>query len=128
MAHDSQDRDPPSAGPTGNSLEARLAELRRRYAAGLPEHLDALGGLLAEARDGHRGALSEARGLAHRLFGTSGSYGFAEVSAALEALESLLLRLSEDGRAAPEQGWAEASALLRRARTCIEGDSARAGG
>ncbi len=68
-----------------DELEAELAALRLEYAASLSPKARAIVVALATDRE-------EARALAHRLRGTAGSFGFAEVSAAAGALEDALER------------------------------------
>jgi hypothetical protein len=72
------------------ALVKKLAALRVAYARTLPglaiEIEQAVTAWLADS-DGARAA--EVRRLTHRLTGTSGSYGLAEVSEAARALEAL---------------------------------------
>lgn len=63
------------------SLEAKMAELTARFAAGLPEELRAL---KAELAAGDRGAV---RARAHNLAGRAGMFGHADIGEAAFALE-----------------------------------------
>ena len=74
-----------------DELENAFSALRRDYAASLPAKLDELAAALDEAeRSGAPAALAQATSLAHRLAGTAGSYGLAEVSASASVLEEKL--------------------------------------
>lgn len=67
-----------------DDVAREIEELRSAYRAGLPQKIDALGAAIAdEDRDA-------ARALAHRLRGTSGSYGLPAVSAIAGAIEDAL--------------------------------------
>lgn len=67
-----------------------LAELKRDYAARLPEKMAVLVSCLRAARQGDRGALEKAYREAHKLHGTAASYGLPTVSQVAGALEALL--------------------------------------
>ncbi len=92
-----------------------LAEIRTSYRRGLPAKLDALDAALRAARDG--GSLEAARRLAHTLKGTSGSYGFAAFSTALEDIEE---RIGSEEGSAERVAWDEVEDALRRARAWLE--------
>lgn len=68
---------------------AELAEVRRAYAARLPEKLAELCAAVEAARAGEN-QLIEAHGLAHRLAGSAGAYGHPAVSAAVAEIEHAL--------------------------------------
>jgi CheY-like chemotaxis protein len=94
-----------------------LAPLRESYRRRLPELVAELGASLSDTVPPARKRIEAARELAHRLKGTTGSYGFDEVSAELAQIEAGL-----DGLLARSGGdlamtWHEISAALRRART-----------
>jgi HPt (histidine-containing phosphotransfer) domain-containing protein len=77
-------------------LARELEGLRRSYRDKLIELLARLGSLVREARKVRDGdGLRAARDLAHRLKGTSGSYGFDECSAQLRRIEERLERLAD---------------------------------
>jgi HPt (histidine-containing phosphotransfer) domain-containing protein len=71
-------------------VAALQARLERRYASVLPERVADLRAALARARSDPDG-LEPARELAHRLKGTAGSYGFAEVADGIARIETALL-------------------------------------
>ena len=73
--------EPPARRPAA-AFEDKLAALRAAYRRALPEQLDALATLLEAAGAAMAtGAVEDAWRLAHRLKGTSGSYGFSELAA-----------------------------------------------
>ena len=74
------------------AITALLAEARANYAVGLPAKVDELESLVT------RGAWDEARRAAHKLRGSSGTYGFAAVSAPAAAIEEALI----DANGAPD--------------------------
>jgi HPt (histidine-containing phosphotransfer) domain-containing protein len=73
----SQVRDP--------AIIALLAEARLQFAAGLPAKVAELQALLG------RGAWDELRRAAHKLRGSTGTYGFMELSQAAAAVEEALI-------------------------------------
>jgi HPt (histidine-containing phosphotransfer) domain-containing protein len=84
--------------------------------AKLPGKLDQLDALLRGARRAHeRGPLEAARNLAHMLKGTSGSYGFEEISAELKRIEERLDRLLEGESPESPAVWSEIEQALNRA-------------
>lgn len=68
-----------------------LAELRADYLAALPAKVAELTAAIGEAHEG--APVATARGLAHRLRGTAGSYGAAEVGAIAGMIEDTLAAL-----------------------------------
>ena len=101
-------------------LEEKFAALRESYRHGLPEQLEALRAKVAAVSEsrGHA-ALADAKGLAHRLKGTAGSYGFDGVAAEIEGIEEILER-AESGEArlgAADRGAIEAA--LARAHASL---------
>lgn len=70
------------------SLDQALMRVRAQYLARLPQHLTLLSGLLAEPDTDEK--RRQARQLAHRLKGSSGSYGLHGLSQGLAELEALL--------------------------------------
>jgi len=70
------------------SIARLLVEARLQFASSLPAKTAELEALLA------REAWDELRRAAHKLRGSSGTYGFAEVSAAAGAIEEALLAAS----------------------------------
>jgi len=101
-------------------LEDKLAALRAAYRRALPEQLDALARWLdACTGAGAAGALEDAWHLAHRLKGTSGSYGFVELAAQLETIEEILEGARRIRSPATDDERARAVAALGRARALL---------
>ncbi len=78
------------------ALNEVLASLRSEYANELPERLSEMKGYLKNARDDQEKLLEwlgKAHVIAHRLAGTAGSYGFAELSTAAANLDLYLKNL-----------------------------------
>ncbi|MCX4246666.1 Hpt domain-containing protein [Paraliomyxa miuraensis] len=104
-----------SADPA-EGARVQLVELRSRFGARLRERLEQLAALVERAHAGASPeALAEALGAAHRLAGTSGSYGFVDVSEAVAALERALQRITEG-----EAEWELALASLARAQQAVQ--------
>ncbi|WP_164019047.1 response regulator [Pyxidicoccus trucidator] len=80
----------------GDDLAASLAALNAEYGSRLREKVGGLEALLGRVRAGEREALDEAYTVVHKLHGTAGSYGYAEVSSAAGRLE-LVLKPARDG-------------------------------
>jgi HPt (histidine-containing phosphotransfer) domain-containing protein len=99
-------------------LARELEGLRRAYRDKLIEMLARLGSLVREARKMRDGdEFQAARDLAHRLKGTSGSYGFHECSAQLSRIEDRLERLADAAPANAAAIWMEIEQALSRARS-----------
>jgi HPt (histidine-containing phosphotransfer) domain-containing protein len=97
-------------------LQRDLQRFREAYRRKLPGKLDQLDALLRGARGSHeRGRLEAARHLAHMLKGTSGSYGFEEISAELRRIEERLDRLLEGESPDSPAVWSEIEQALDRA-------------
>ena len=106
------------ATPAAPELDA----LRESYAKRLPGRLVELDTALRTARaaGASEADARSAQRLAHTLKGTAGSYGFADVGAALETIEHALLKILEGGpRDASE--WAKLDQALSRARASLDG-------
>ncbi len=108
------------AGPRTphRDVAAEIRELLEPYRGRLAGELETLAALLHQARrDG--GATRQAHDLAHRLKGTSGTYGLQECSRALARIESLLAELLERC-ADPAGAWDEIGRELARARAGLD--------
>jgi diguanylate cyclase (GGDEF)-like protein len=97
------------AEASGDDLAASLAALNAEYGARLREKVSGLEALLGRVRAGERGVMDEAYTVVHKLHGTAGSYGFAEVSAAAGRLEELL----KPGRSGGAVDWGAAEGAFR---------------
>lgn len=86
-------------------VEEALATLREAYRRALPDKLHALERALRLARDAQtREALEQLYREAHRLFGSAGAYGLADLAASLGRMESALYSVVEQGQA-PDDAW-----------------------
>ena len=85
-----------------------LDALRADYTRRVPEKLQALREALRQAREHHGDLrrLAAARTLAHRLSGTAGSYGHAEIGEAAAGIEAALINI-EKATGLVEESWAE---------------------
>jgi HPt (histidine-containing phosphotransfer) domain-containing protein len=72
-----------------SSIDALLAAAQSQFAAGLPARVSAVEECVA------RGAWDDARRAAHKLRGSSATYGFAALAAAAAAIEDALLDVVE---------------------------------
>ncbi len=107
------------SGPRDRS---QLASLKADYLKVLPERIEALEAAVraASARPGDVATVERARMLAHRLHGTSGSYGLLAVAEGARALGSAL-------RAGPsDPQWAKLDELTTSARLSARAASERA--
>src|ERR687890_158743 len=100
-------------------LDPRLLALQREYLSSMPARLDELRSDIYASGEGSREAAESLRSRLHRLVGSGGSYGFAELSAIAregerwlaanpkspdtERLTSLVERLAAAVRAADTQ-------------------------
>lgn len=107
-----------------SDFEDRYAALCRAYAARLPARLAELRGQIEAARATPGvDALATARDAAHKLHGTAGSYGFAEVTAAFGALERAIDDLA--ARRAPDaRDWSGLEDAMRTCEGAVERVSA----
>ena len=102
-------------------FERELRRLRENYRPQLRRDLVALDASLREARGSDDKQLLEtARRLAHRVKGTSGSYGLTEVSAPLAAIEARLVDLLGSVVREPGGAWEEIQRGLEQARAAAE--------
>jgi chemotaxis protein histidine kinase CheA len=99
------------------SLDEKLAALRDSYRRSLPEQLAALATWLETPASSE--ATDAAWRLAHRLKGTSGSYGFSELATQLEAIEEILERAQRSRSPATDDERSRAAAALARARATL---------
>lgn len=92
------------------AIRAALAELREEYVAELPSRLSALREAVQRARSG--APVNDVRAIAHKLCGTSGSYGFTALSDASRKVEDLAGALAEASPPLPESAWGEIDAAI----------------
>ena len=106
---------PPPHDPSG--VADQLEELRAQFGERLPQRLAELEAAIAEARADLSRA-PDARGLAHKLRGTAGSYGFPLVGEAAGGIEDLLAAITKDAPL-PAFFWDEVGGLVRDARIAM---------
>lgn len=100
-----------------DDLIPEFERLRQSYRGKLEELLVRLGSLVRQARRMRDGDdLLAARELAHRLKGTSGSYGFDECSAELSKVEVCLEQIAAGAPVNAAATWLEIEQALARAR------------
>src|SRR5579872_5813407 len=99
------------------AIAALLAEARKGFASGLPAKVAEMQSLLAA------GKWEDARRAAHKLRGSSGTYGFAALSTVAAAIEDALIEASGPPGDAVK---ARVDELAREAR--VHADTAAAGG
>lgn len=73
-----------------STLDARLAELRRRYAATLPAMVAQARAALDRVDGEGAAAIEELWHIVHRIYGTAGSHGLDAVATEARSLEALL--------------------------------------
>ena len=94
-----------------SDLERDLQRLREAYRVRLRRDLTALEAMLRAPPE-----LEAARQLAHRLHGTSGSYGLDECSAALARIVERLEHLPDATQPDSGPAWTEIEQALEQAR------------
>ncbi len=97
-----------------NALQAAMRELRHDYLAEAPERLAELRADLEALQAGAAGSLTSLKGRFHRLAGSGGSYGLADVSSISRDMEQWLRTIPAAG-AAEVARIAEAIARLETA-------------
>lgn len=107
----------PAAGLS--DLKAELAALHAQFAEKLPARLDELEAAVARAEIDH-GHIVDARGLAHRLRGSAGSYGHPALGEAVGYVEDLLAEAQSDPSAIRWSLWEEVRSALSDTRHCLE--------
>jgi len=101
-----------------SDFDRELEELRDQYREKLARELDALESLLRESESASHDAsrLEAIRDRAHRLMGTSGSYGLAASSAALGRMELRVADLLAAPAAEVGAAWPDLESDLTAAR------------
>lgn len=101
------------------ALEEVLKTLRADYLNELPDRLAEINGFVEKAKSNKENpleSLKEAHTIAHRLAGTAGSYGFAELSRAAAELDQYLKKLlktdEEAGPVANRVNWQTLTELV----------------
>lgn len=80
-----------------NDIQVALSKMRKEFIARLPERLELLKTLLADARRGQRDSLEALHSAAHNLAGSAGVHRLIMVSEAARSLEQLVAAIAVDG-------------------------------
>ena len=104
------------------SWDREFRRLREKYREKLLEQIITLSEGLGRARESNsaRAELETARQLAHRMKGTSGSYGFDESCTALEHIESKLDVLLEAAPLDAVATWIDIEQSLQHVRSGLD--------
>ena len=111
-------KEPVAASPA-STLAAELEALQAGFTAKLPQKLDELEAAIVFAKIDREG-IAAARGLAHRLRGSAGSYGHAELGETVGSVEDLLAKAQADPSSIRPFLWEEVDNLLRDTRLFLE--------
>ncbi len=103
-----------SAPTPDENFNRAMKALRAEYLAAAPQRIGELWSALERVQNGESEGLPELRILVHRLAGSGGGYGFAEVSAAARAADTFCRSLID---AAADPGARDVAAL----RVLIQG-------
>jgi DNA-binding NarL/FixJ family response regulator len=89
---------PPAESSPAISIQNRLSEVIRKYAAELPLHISKLEQAIYQVKcnPGNQSLLNEACQCAHKIYGTAASCGFGRVSEAAGKIEEVLLSLGTE--------------------------------
>jgi diguanylate cyclase (GGDEF)-like protein len=112
---------PPPPPVVPDELADELAELNAGYGRQLKERFATLSAAVEKAREGSPEALEQAYQSAHKLHGSSGSFGFEAVGVAAGRLEALLKPVREGAG-----DWAAIEAALRELLALEPGQAASA--
>jgi HPt (histidine-containing phosphotransfer) domain-containing protein len=96
-------------------INERLARARDRYRTKLIQNLDELDALLRAGRDSVD-ALMEAQRLAHKIYGSAGTFGFSGVSEAIGAIDCDLLGVLSGRMQQTPELWLLLSQRMVKAR------------
>lgn len=102
-----------------SKLAAEFAALRSEFTSKLPGKLRELEAAVVLAKC-DRDAIATARGLAHRLRGSSGSYGHADFGEAAGLVENLLAEAQANPASIRPDLWEQIDKALRDTRMCLD--------
>ncbi len=103
------------SGPPAEQMDEALRGLRANYREKLPEQLDELDETLRAAREAQDPArFSQAGEIAHRLAGTAGSYGLADIGAEFAKIDDALREVAPEDLASAR--WRDLDAAVARIR------------
>jgi len=100
------------------TVQAQLASLRKRYGLALPQKSAALDAAFAQVFAGpwEEQACSAAYRLIHSLAGSSGTYGYPEISGVARAIEHLIKPCVDARAPLGDPGKTQVKELLSRLR------------
>ena len=96
-------------------IEERVIRARTEYRTKLCSRVEELCGLLRSARN-DPDALAAAQHLAHRIYGSAGTFGFTAVGDAARAIDQRLLKVLEGAEPMTTALWDELERLLESSR------------
>ena len=102
-------------------LSDKVERARQSYGARLSERVASLAELLARAEAGDASALEDAQRLAHRIYGSAGTFGFAMVGKAARVIDEQLLRVRAGELRAGRELYESLTAELERAGSELAG-------
>ncbi|NQU62146.1 MAG: Hpt domain-containing protein [Rhodospirillales bacterium] len=111
------------SGP--ESLENKLAELKRAYLAALPSRIEEMVQVAAsiEASLSSPGCLADLKTLehlAHKFAGSGGSFGFPDISETAEVVETAAKAMVESGTPPSPDQWQTVKDKLDSLRSAID--------
>jgi HPt (histidine-containing phosphotransfer) domain-containing protein len=102
-------------------LSEKVQRARQSYGERLSERMKSLAELLARAEAGNASALEDAQRLAHRIYGSAGTFGFAVVGKAARIIDEQLLRVRAGELRAGRELYESLTAQLELARSELAG-------
>lgn len=113
------DSTPPAEDQAG--LTDILESLQETYKEEMPSLLDGLSEKVGNFRKNITSSdiFEDARNEAHKLKGTSGSYGLAEFSTIFAAIEKMLLALGPESKSDTDSTFAEIDRKIEEARNLL---------
>ena len=114
---------PVAEDPAAVAFAQELERLRKEFESNLPKRLAELEEEASAAR-ADPARKKTARSLAHRLRGSSGTFGFGGVGEAVGVIEDLLNDVEQAPAPLPESLWGEVRQSLANARRLLDGTAA----
>jgi|SRR6185436_16208533 len=101
-----------------DSVQAQLEKLKKKYGRELPEKVSRMEAALAalQSQPWQEEAATTAYRSVHSLAGSSGTYGYLEISTSARAAEALLKRCLESRAPLPENQKSELADLIAQIR------------
>ena len=102
------------------TIENRLNKARADYQQKLLDRLEALGTLIGRLRDGEHDldldTAHEAQRLAHRIYGSAGTFGFASTGEAVKIIDQTLLSVLHEDVVPTRALWDRLAGMLQQAQ------------